>query len=444
MRRLISFITAILTVLSAHASIVVGDTSHPPYIIEPEASTGLERIYVLYDASGVTLSYRPDNGMTTENITWSRFSTLGGGYAEPIASSVIDGLPTITLSGEDMGYIVTVEGRQHCIWVINYANHICVLNSASVNLDESDCTTAAIDIAGAAPRISFYTVNGIPRELPRDITIEYSTLKWDDEASNYSQETVTTSLASLSAITRVNAPLCDTRFDISGDRFLRFWEQEERVETDYFTATAVEAHTSASQTEREVDNEISDGSSDLGGSAPAEIIFRATPTDAVEFREWQFSRFADFDIIDLRFNQDDVTYTFRDNGTTYVRYMAANATGDCEWISETYSIDIGESKLLCPNAFSPGASEGVNDEWKVSYKSIIEFECHIFNRWGIELFSTTNPATGWDGKYKGKTVPAGVYFYVIKAKGADGKDYSLSGDINIINYNQNTPYQPSE
>ena len=50
------------------------------------------------------------------------------------------------------------------------------------------------------------------------------------------------------------------------------------------------------------------------------------------------------------------------------------------------------------------------------------------------MVSLTSPSQGWDGKYKGKLVPAGAYFYVIKAIGADGKKYELSGDINIINY----------
>lgn len=45
-----------------------------------------------------------------------------------------------------------------------------------------------------------------------------------------------------------------------------------------------------------------------------------------------------------------------------------------------------------------------------------------------------DPAQGWDGKYNGKFVPAGVYYYVIKAEGADGVKYDLSGDINIVNY----------
>ena len=119
---------------------------------------------------------------------------------------------------------------------------------------------------------------------------------------------------------------------------------------------------------------------------------------------------------------------------TYVRFVCANASGECEYYGPTYEISIGASSLKCPNAFSPGNADGVNDEWKVSYSSIVDFECHIFNRHGQKMTSFSDPAQGWDGKYKGKLVPAGVYYYVITARGADGKKYNLSGDINIVNY----------
>ena len=33
-------------------------------------------------------------------------------------------------------------------------------------------------------------------------------------------------------------------------------------------------------------------------------------------------------------------------------------------------------------------------------------------------------------------IAAGVYYYVIQAEGADGKEYKLNGDINIINYKE--------
>ena len=97
-------------------------------------------------------------------------------------------------------------------------------------------------------------------------------------------------------------------------------------------------------------------------------------------------------------------------------------------------MNIGDSDIKCPNAFSPGASEGVNDEWRVSYKSIISFDCHIFNRQGKQMAHLTDPSQGWNGKSGGKLVPPGVYYYVITAKGADGRDYKLSGDINIVGF----------
>lgn len=90
-----------------------------------------------------------------------------------------------------------------------------------------------------------------------------------------------------------------------------------------------------------------------------------------------------------------------------------------------------------PNFFSPGSTEGVNDVWKVSYKSIVKFHCWIFNSWGTQVCELKDPGQGWDGKYKGKLVDPGVYYYVIQAEGSDGHKYKKSGDINILRYKKN-------
>ena len=126
--------------------------------------------------------------------------------------------------------------------------------------------------------------------------------------------------------------------------------------------------------------------------------------------------------------------TFTEAGTSYWRFIGSNADGTCESYSETYTVNIGESELVCPNVFTPGSSEGVNDVWKVSYRSITEFHCVIFNRWGNKIIELNDPGQGWDGTYGGKLVPAGVYYYVINARGSDGKQYKMDGDINIIRY----------
>ncbi len=437
----ISFLIAICIKFPLFAGLSFsGPNVHVVEII-PEANTGLEAIYVISNCQEVTASYQFSQG---ERIEWQQFSTLGGAYAQPVDMTIQDNSASVNLVGGDCGYIVNANGRQHCYWIIDYSGHEMTLDDASVDIDESDCAMTAISINGSAPRIVYYTINGAQRELSREIEISYSSLEWDDETDNYKQISVNHTLGYLSSVNRVEAPLCDTEFNISGDRFLREWNRELVCTTPLYTTMAIDAHAFATQEQTDNDNEIKDNSSDLGGSAPVDITFSAVTTDAVAYREWQMSHDQQFDIIDLRFNQDEVEYTFRDQGTTYVRLVVANASGECDWTSDVFQVNIGDSRLECPNAFSPGASEGINDEWKVSYRSIVKYECHIFNRWGIELFQSTDPSVGWDGKYNGKLVPAGVYFYVIKAKGADGKNYNRSGDINIINYNKSTSLPPQE
>ena len=75
---------------------------------------------------------------------------------------------------------------------------------------------------------------------------------------------------------------------------------------------------------------------------------------------------------------------------------------------------------------------GNKPEWKVAYKSIVSFKCWIFNKWGVQMFYFDSPDQGWDGKYRGKYVDPGVYYYVIEAKGANNKKMKLKGHINIL------------
>lgn len=435
MRRLVSILFLLSIYAGAHAQLSFSGSTDPAINIKPAPDSGLEAIYVLSSTGGVAASYHATSATAT--VQWVRFSAMGGAHSQEVPYSRDGTICTITLGEDDMGYIITDGNRQHCFWVVNYANHAMHIEDARTSAVDSDCSTTAIDVDGSASRINYYTINGIPRELSRDITVSYHTLEGDPESLTYKATDAVKTFASFDRILRVNAPLCATAFTIEGDRFLKEWNREISFTTDSYEPTAIDVMTAATQQSRESDNEMNDSAGEsLGGSAPVDISFKAVTTDAVAFREWQISNSPEFDIIDLRYNQDEVDCTFTEQGNSYVRFIAANADASCEWTSEVYTVSIGESRLVCPNAFSPGVSEGINDEWKVSYKSIITFECHIFNQWGIELFSTTEPSKGWDGRHSGKIVPAGVYYYVIKARGADGKEYNLAGDINIIGYKQ--------
>ena len=56
----------------------------------------------------------------------------------------------------------------------------------------------------------------------------------------------------------------------------------------------------------------------------------------------------------------------------------------------------------------------------------------IFNQWGQMIFATTDLSSGWNGSYKGKVQPVGVYIYIMELKLVDGSSISKKGDINLI------------
>lgn len=393
-----------------------------------DASSGLEAVYVLSSTDGVTMAF---DGATSR-ARWSRFSNLGGGYAEEMTTGA-----TAECSQGDMGYIVEDAGRQYCFWVVDYSKHTLELTSLSQS-EESDCSRTLLDFAGEAGDIVYYSATGRRLVLSRELELTWQTLKADEDNFSFTNADGHSTIDGITNAVSAPAPLCSTTFTLTGDRFLKAWGKEQSIESPLIESYSVDAFTRATQTERDADNEIKTNTDGLGGSAPVEIRFEAAVTDAAVYRQWEISRDPEFDILENSFNDLEFTYTFTEQGTTYVRFTANNNDGTCPYESEVYNISIGESKLDIPNAFSPEASPGVNDEWKVSYKSIVRFECHIFNKWGKELFSTTDPSVGWDGKTGNKYVPSGVYYYVIKAEGADGVKYDKAGDINVIKYSVGT------
>ncbi len=87
---------------------------------------------------------------------------------------------------------------------------------------------------------------------------------------------------------------------------------------------------------------------------------------------------------------------------------------------------------LIPNAFSPNG-DGLNDVFKIEgmrYQKIGIFK--IFNRFGQEVFSTTNPDQGWDGTYSGKAGDAGTYYYLIQLHYPDGLTKTFNGDVILV------------
>lgn len=173
------------------------------------------------------------------------------------------------------------------------------------------------------------------------------------------------------------------------------------------------------------------------GSALLEIRFTANVESALTTLgyEWQFAHDEAFEDIYLRRYEEETTVLFDASGRYFVRLQVSDTGVEDAptYTSGMFSIQVPESELKIPNAFSPNG-DGINDVFKVSYKSLVSFNAVVFNRWGQKLYQWgfSEIEQGWDGTSNGRQVPAGVYFVVIEARGSDGVVYKHKGDINIL------------
>lgn len=96
--------------------------------------------------------------------------------------------------------------------------------------------------------------------------------------------------------------------------------------------------------------------------------------------------------------------------TTYTVYET-NANGCVGWDTVTVTI---LPTFVIPNGFSPNG-DGVNDVWQIDLIYLFpDCEVEVFNRWGEPLFYSKGYNTPWNGTYKGKPVPVGTYYYLIR------------------------------
>jgi len=71
--------------------------------------------------------------------------------------------------------------------------------------------------------------------------------------------------------------------------------------------------------------------------------------------------------------------------------------------------------LYIPNCFTPNG-DGLNELFEVvDYSYCDTYHLMIFNRWGEMIFETVDLENKWDGTYNGRSVPEGVYAWLLKS-----------------------------
>ncbi len=88
--------------------------------------------------------------------------------------------------------------------------------------------------------------------------------------------------------------------------------------------------------------------------------------------------------------------------------------------------------IYVPNAFTPNR-DSRNDILKAIPVGIKDFHYfRIYDRWGTIIFSTTNPANGWDGRIKGTEQSTATFIWVAEGIDYTGKTIQRKGSVIII------------
>jgi len=112
----------------------------------------------------------------------------------------------------------------------------------------------------------------------------------------------------------------------------------------------------------------------------------------------------------------------------------------CGFATDTILVEYDENggavecELRMPNAFTPNG-DGLNDVFRpVMECEPPHYQLWIYDRWGKQVFHTSDPLQAWDGKAGGSAVPAGAYAFVLEYSSRSGDDFTrqLKGSVLVV------------
>jgi len=112
-------------------------------------------------------------------------------------------------------------------------------------------------------------------------------------------------------------------------------------------------------------------------------------------------------------------------------FYVSSVNGICPSPKGKVTVTVVDPGVSFPNAFTPN-SDGINDYWQINgLDQYPGTEVTVFNRNGQRVYHSINYTKPFDGRYNGKELPEGVYYYIIDTKKPDCRA-GVSGNLTII------------
>ena len=151
------------------------------------------------------------------------------------------------------------------------------------------------------------------------------------------------------------------------------------------------------------------------------------------------------DFLDESFGATEWLYDFADGsisldqnpsheyqeGGTYQVIQTVNNDYGCDDVTSIRVIVKPAIAFYIPNTFTPNA-DGLNETFAGNGVGLKEYELWIYDRWGENLFYSSNMEFEWDGTYKGKPVESGMYIYRFVIVDVNNEQSQYNGEVFLM------------
>ncbi len=148
----------------------------------------------------------------------------------------------------------------------------------------------------------------------------------------------------------------------------------------------------------------------------------------INFWEWTFG-----DPNNSSSNSQNTSFTYPTDTGNYLVSLLVRTVDGCEDTTNRWLKVDPDITVFIPNAFTPNQfGPDINKRFYVTADGFESIEIFVFNRWGEELYYSTNIKEGWDGKYKGEVCQQDVYVYLVKVVSLAKKEFVYSGTVTLL------------
>jgi gliding motility-associated-like protein len=245
--------------------------------------------------------------------------------------------------------------------------------------------------------------------------------------------------------------------NVKGDstRFFYLWQTGET--TSYKDVTKSSSITSTDSSIYSVTVKIGNGTGSCDGTSKAKVVYFplplfTMPDSRIFCGDQKDPNAGNSPVLDpgiaaahYLWNTGDTTRTIvvKTEGLYFVKVTNSH---NCSASDSTKMTEKCQPHVYIPTAFSPNGDN--NNDYFVVFgnKFIKNFRLRIFNRWGevifnvedpegINVFNETDGSYSWDGNYRGKPMPVGIYPFLVTYEGKDEDfkgPYKQEGSVMII------------